>query len=642
MCGIVGLAGAGATGDRAVVRDRLRQASAAIAHRGPDGQGEWVPAEDAVALGHRRLAVIDLSDAAAQPMLGPSGRTAVTFNGEIYNFRELRATLEAGGHVFRTGSDTEVLLTGCREWGAAGVAGRAVGMFAFAFADLDAGLLWLVRDRFGEKPLYWYCAGGTLAFASELKALVDMPAFPRALDPAAVADVVARGYVSQQRAIYQGVHQVNPGTALGFSLSPSMIAEPRTRVTYWDAAAEAREAMARPFPGTFQDAVEAVHAELDRSVRTSTVSDVPVGAFLSGGVDSSLVTASMQAQAGATVKSFTIGFEDARLDEGRHAAEVARALGTEHTSWTLGTADVLDVVPTLAGMYDEPFGDSSQVAMHLVARLAREQVTVALSGDGGDELFGGYNRHTLAPRLSRRLSRIPRPARALAARALLRAQPDWWDALPRLVAHRSTTGVLGARVRKVASVLDFRDADDLYGRLTAAASRATPLDAPTASTPPLAADLPLTAAIMLADVQGYLRDDILVKIDRAAMTTSLETRVPLLDPRVYRLAWSLPERYKVDGSRGKVVLRALLAEYLDPALFERPKMGFAMPVAEWLRGPLRSWGEDLLSPVALAGPGWLDAAAVRSLWTDHLTRRADHAQALWHVLTLQAWLARWQ
>jgi asparagine synthase (glutamine-hydrolysing) len=642
MCGITGLAGAGAAGDRAVVRDLVRQASAAIAHRGPDGQGEWVPARDPVALGHRRLAVIDLSDAAAQPMLDPSGRAAVTFNGEIYNFRELRAALEARGHVFRTSSDTEVLLSGCREWGAAGVADRAIGMFAFAYADLDAGVLWLVRDRFGEKPLYWYCAGGTLGFASELKALVDMPAFPRALDPAAIADVVARGCVSQQRTIYQGVHQVRPGSVLGFPLSPSMTVQSATRITYWDAEAEAREAMGRPFPGSLRDAVAAVHAQLDRSVRTATVSDVPVGTFLSGGVDSSLVTASMQAQAGASVKSFTIGFEDARLDETRHAYEVARALGTEHTTLTLGTADVLAVVPTLAGMYDEPFGDSSQVAMHLVARLAREQVTVALSGDGGDELFGGYNRHTLAPRLSRRLSRIPRPARTLAARALLGAHPDWWDALPHPGAHRSPTGALGARMQKVASVLDFRDHDDLYGRLTAAGSHASLLATPDASTPRLAGDLPLTAAIMLADVQGYLRDDILVKVDRAAMATSLETRVPLLDPAVYRLAWSLPEHYKVQGSRGKLVLRTLLSEYLDPALFERPKMGFAMPVAEWLRGPLRTWAEDLLSHQTLAGSGWVDAAAVRSQWTAHLTRRADHAHALWNVLMLQAWLARWQ
>ncbi|RZU34128.1 asparagine synthase (glutamine-hydrolysing) [Blastococcus saxobsidens] len=640
MCGIVGIAGTGATGDRADVRHMLRAAAAAISHRGPDGSGEWVAADRPIAFAHRRLAVIDLSDAASQPMLDPSGRTAVTFNGEIYNFRDLRTALEARGHAFRTSSDTEVLLTGCREWGVAGLAGRAVGMFAFAYADLDAGMLWLARDRFGEKPLYWYASEGTLAFASELKALVGMPGFSRDLDPAGVTDVIARGCVSQQRTIYRGVHQVQPGQVLGFRLSSAVVPADAAAITYWDAGAEARGARDDPFSGTFPEAVEAVDAELRRSVGRCTVSDVPVGAFLSGGVDSSLVTAILQAQAGASVKSFTIGFEDTRLNEARYASEVARALGTQHTSWTLGTADVLAVVPSLATMYDEPFGDSSQVATHLVARLAREQVTVALSGDGGDELFGGYNRHTLAPRLSRHLSRFPRPARALAARALRWPRVDWWDGLHRPGVDGTPTGSRGARVQKVASVLDFRDADDLYGRLTATAARGALIGAPAAAAA-LSRDLPLTSAIMLADVQGYLRDDILVKVDRAAMATSLETRMPLLDPAVYRLAWSLPQQYKVDGSRGKVVLRALLSEYLDPALFERPKMGFAMPVAEWLRGPLRPWAADLLAPQTLARTGLVDAEAVRSLWTDHLAGRADHAHALWHVLMLHAWLSRW-
>ncbi len=641
MCGIAGVAGAGATGDGAGVRQLLRAAAATIAHRGPDGSGEWVAADHPVGFAHRRLAVIDLSDAAAQPMLGPSGRTAVTFNGEIYNFRELRTALEGRGHAFRTRSDTEVLLTGCREWGVAGLAGRAVGMFAFAYADLDAGTLWLARDRFGEKPLYWYAAEGTLAFASELKALVGMPGFPRDLDPTGVADVVARGCVSQQRTIYRGVHQVQPGQVVGFALTEAIGPADASSTTYWDAEGEARTALARPFSGPLPEAVEALRAELGRSVGRCTVSDVPVGAFLSGGIDSSLVTATLQAQAGASVKSFTIGFEDTRLNEARYAAEVARALGTQHTSWTLGTADVVAVVPTLATMYDEPFGDSSQVATHLVARLARDQVTVALSGDGGDELFGGYNRHTLAPRLSQRLRRIPRPARALAARALLRPPPGWWDGLRPPGRHRGPTGSLGARVQKVASVLDFSDPEDLYGRLTSAAPHRALTTAP-AGVPSLKRDLPLTAAIMLADVQGYLRDDILVKVDRAAMATSLETRLPLLDPAVYRLAWSLPQQYKLDGPRGKVILRALLSEYLDPALFERPKMGFAMPVAEWLRGPLRSWAGDLLSPQSLARHGLVDAPAVLALWSEHLARRADHGHALWNVLMLQAWLSRWR
>lgn len=641
MCGIAGLAGRGAGGPGDAVAALLSGSLRSIHHRGPDGEGIWTRADLAVALGHRRLAIIDLTAGARQPMTTDDGQHALSFNGEIYNYRDLRARLEQLGHRFRTTSDTEVLLVACRVWGPLEAARRAYGMFAFAYVDGDRRRLWLVRDRFGEKPLYWTLADGTLAFASELKALAPLlPRLPE-VDRDSLATFLARGAVAQPATIYEGVHQVPPGVALGVDLGDAITDADLTVHQHWDSVGEAVRAAMTPFRGSLDDAVDAVHEQLRDSVHRSTVSDVPVGAFLSGGVDSTVVTALMQEAADQPIRTFTIGFDDPRVDESAYASAVAVELGTKHTAVRFSADDVLAVVPHLATMYDEPFGDPSQLPTHLVARVAREDVTVALSGDGGDELFGGYNRYITSRRAFGPLARVPRRVRGAVGRTALRMAPDAWDAVGRAAGMRAPTGGLGARMHKLAAIADFADAADLYDKLTSVTGRRHVLGGRAPQRPLLPSAAGAPESFMLADTIGYLTDDILVKVDRAAMATSLETRIPMLDPAVYRLAWSLPLDYKLSGGVGKLVLRRLLTSVLPAELMDRPKMGFGPPLAEWLRGPLRPWAEDLLAPAALRRQGFLDVDSVRRTWERHCTGRHDHAREIWYLLMFQAWLAEW-
>jgi len=642
VCGIAGLAGRGACEPGDTVAGRLSESLRSIHHRGPDGEGAWAAGDLAVALGHRRLAIIDLTPGAAQPMTADDGRHALSYNGEIYNYRDLRARLERLGHRFRTTSDTEVLLVACRAWGPVEAARQARGMFAFAYVDGDHRRLWLVRDRFGEKPLYWSLRDGTVTFASELKALTLLTAHRPEVDRDALATFLARGAVAQPATIYEGVRQIPPGTALSVELGNCITDADLTEHVHWDSVAEAVRAAMTPFRGTLDDAVDAVHEQLRDSVHRSTVSDVPVGAFLSGGIDSTVITALMQEAADQPIRTFTIGFDDPRVDESAYAAAVASELGTKHTAVTFSADDVLAVVPHLATMYDEPFGDPSQLPTHLVSRVAREDVTVALSGDGGDELFGGYNRYITSRRAFGPLARVPRPLRGAAGRAALGVGPSTWDAVGRAAGMRAPTGGLGARVHKLAAIADFGDAADLYDKLTSVTGRRHVLGgrAPQPARLPSVEGAP--ASFMLADTIGYLADDILVKVDRAAMATSLETRIPMLDPAVYRLAWSLPLEYKLSGGVGKVVLRRLLRTVLPAELMDRPKMGFGPPLAEWLRGPLRPWAEDLLAPDALRRQGFLEVDSVRQTWERHCTGRRDHTREVWHLLMFQAWLTEWR
>jgi asparagine synthase (glutamine-hydrolysing) len=641
VCGIAGLVGRLACGPAEERDDRLSRSLAALQHRGPDGGGVWGSGELPVALGHRRLAVIDLTSAATQPMAIEGGRHVLTYNGEVYNHRQLRARLERDGWRLRSSSDTEVLLLACRVWGPLEAVRRARGMFAFAYLDGPARQLWLVRDRFGEKPLYWTLVDGTVLFASELKALLELSGGRPAVDRRSLATFLARGAVAQPGSIYDGVHQVPAGTALRIRVRESIVEQDLARCTHWDAVEEARRAADAPFPGTLDDAAAAVHAELRGSVHAATVADRPVGAFLSGGVDSTLVAGLMQEASDQPVRTFTVGFDDPRYDESAYAAAVASHLGTKHTAVTFSADDVLSLVPALPRMYDEPFADPSQLPTHLVACVARQDVTVALSGDGGDELFGGYNRHIGTERAYGTLSRVPSGVRALLGGAALRLSPAAWDAIGRAGGMRAPSGGLGARVHKLAAIADFSDETDLYAKLVSSTRRRYVTGAAAPQPPRLPAAGGLVGSLMLADTVGYLADDILVKVDRAAMATSLETRIPMLDPEVYRLAWSLPLGHKVCGGVGKLVLRRLLASLLPVELINRAKTGFDLPLGDWLRGPLSGWADDLLDPATIRRQGYLDAGQVRAVWDRHRRGRRSHTPELWNLLMFQAWLAEW-
>ena len=641
MCGIAGLAGRRACGPPQERDDRVSRSLEVLRHRGPDGGGVWSSAELPVALGHRRLSIIDVTSAATQPMVIEGGRHVITYNGEVYNYKELRSRLERDGCRLRTRSDTEVLLLACRVWGPLEAVRRARGMFAFAYLDGPSRQLWLIRDRFGEKPLYWSLRDGTVVFASELKALVELPGGRPAVDRQSLATFLARGAVAQPASIYEGVEQVPAGAALCIQVADAITQRDIARHRHWDPVEEALRAADSPFRGTLDDAAEAVHAELRRSVRASTVADRPVGAFLSGGVDSTLVTALMQEASEQPVRTFTIGFDDPRYDESAYAAAVASHLGTKHKEVTLSAEEVLAVVPSLPRMYDEPFADPSQLPTHLVARVAHEEVAVALSGDAGDELFGGYNRHISAQRLYGRLSHVPRGVRALAGLAATRLSPAAWDAIGASIGGNSPAGGLGARVHKLAPIAGFTDEADLYDKLISSNRRRYVLGVAAPRTTRLPEAGGLVGSMMLADTLGYLTDDILVKVDRAAMATSLETRIPVLDPDVYRLAWSLPLEHKVSGGVGKLVLRRLLAALLPVELMDRAKAGFDLPLGDWLRGPLRPWAEDLLDPGALRHQGSLDVRQVRAVWDRHVGGRSSHTDELWNLLMYQAWLAEW-
>jgi asparagine synthase (glutamine-hydrolysing) len=637
MCGIAGFVDPKG-GDADALDGTARAMAAAIRHRGPDGAGTWSDPGRGVAFGHRRLAILDPTPNGAQPMVSDGGRYVVTFNGEIYNFRALRAELAAAGAAFRGTGDTEVLLAAVAAWGVEAAVARLVGMFAFALYDRRAGVLHLLRDRAGEKPLYYGVQDGRLLFGSELRALRRHPAFDGAVDRDALAGYLEVGCVPAPRSIHRDIAKLPPGGHLAVPLDAPLpdTAALMARVrTYW----RARDAAAA---GPSADP-EAAFAEVERclteAVRGAMVADVPLGAFLSGGLDSSTVVATMQALSDRPVKTFTVGFEDAVLDEAAHAREVAAQLGTEHTELTVTGADARAVVPELPAIYDEPFADASQIPTALIARLARRQVTVALTGDGGDELFCGYTRHLLARALAGRIAPLPRPLRAGAAGLLRTLPPGAWDrALAAL--GRRRPGLTGAQLHKLARCLHHEPAGGLYrairadwpgaGRLVPGARPAPDLASGTDPGDP-------AAAFMLRDFETYLPDAVLAKVDRAAMASSLETRVPLLDHRLVAAAWRLPMAAKLQGGRGKWPLRRILARHLPAELIDRPKQGFSVPLDAWLRGPLRDWAEDLLRPEALAADDLLDPAPVRRAWSAHLAGRRDHGQALWHVLMLQAW-----
>ena len=652
MCGLSGVLDVRreATGD--ALAGTVEAMAATLAHRGPDGAGSWVDAGAGVALAHRRLSVIDLSEQGHQPMVSASGRYVVAYNGEIYNFRHLRRDLEAGGTSFRGHSDTEVLLAAVEAWGLDTSLGRMNGMFAFALWDSGRCQLHLVRDRLGEKPLYYAWVGGLLLFASELKALRAHPAFRPEVDRGALALYLRHNCVPAPYSIYEGTAKLPPATVLtvdgaGRGGAPSSHVVPRP---YWSARSVAEAGQAARLDGDASEVADEVETLLGDAVEMQMVADVPLGAFLSGGVDSSLVVALMQARSPRPVRTFTIGFDDPAYDESADAAGVARHLGTDHTALVVSPADAMAVIPELGTLYDEPFGDSSQIPTVLVSRLARRQVTVVLSGDGGDELFAGYNRYAWSRHLGRHLRQVPRPAREAAARVLRTVPPGTWDALLRraapLLPRRLKVRNPGTKVQKLADVLPADSPQEMYRTLVSHWQRpgslvqGVPEEPPSLLTgtdawPQLADPV---EAMMCLDQLSYLPDDILVKVDRASMSVGLEVRVPMLDHRLVALAWRVPPAMKLRDGRSKWLLRQMLHRHVPAELVERPKAGFGLPLGSWLRGPLRDWAEDLLDDHRLRQQGFLDAAVVRETWSRHLAGR-DAEYQLWDVLMFQSWLA---
>lgn len=610
-----------------------------LAHRGPDDEGVWADADAGVALGARRLAIRDLSAAGHQPMLSPTGRLVLAYNGELYNAEEVRESLlQAGELTFRGHSDTEVLLAALEKWGVEATLVRLNGMFAFALWDRERRQLSLARDRMGEKPLYYGWAGDSFLFGSELKALRGHPDFVPEIERSALALYMQHSCVPAPYSIYRGIRKLPPASFVVISADAER--EPAVR-TYWSLAQVAQAGASNRFLGNDAEAVEQLDALLRDAVRKRMISDVPLGAFLSGGIDSSTVVALMQAASGHPVKTFTIGTHDEAFNEAKDAAAVARHLLTEHTELYVMPEEARDIIPLLPRLYDEPFADSSQIPTYLVAKLARQHVAVSLSGDGGDELFGGYNRHVWARRLWKRMSWMPRGVRAGVGRMLATVPAARWEmmagALGSIAQHRMS----GHKVHKMAAALHAKDLPEVYQRLATHWQEPVVLDAQTLPTqldePPEIPDF--IEQMMYFDSVTYLPDDILVKLDRATMGVSLEGRVPFLDHRLVEFAWRLPLAMKVRGTTGKWILRQVLHKYVPGELVERPKMGFGLPIGDWLRGPLRDWAEALLDEKRLGDEGYLDAKLVRDKWQQHLAGKASWAYHLWDVLMFQSWHA---
>lgn len=643
MCGIAGGWSANAFLE---LKHSLPFMTKALAHRGPDDFGHWYDEEYGVALGHRRLAIVELSPLGHQPMLSATGRYCLVYNGEVYNHAELRAELESRGETrWRGHSDTETIAASFDRWGIEGTLRRAVGMFAFAVWDRAEHCLTLGRDRMGEKPLYYGLSRNGLAFASELSAIAQAPEFNGNVNRDAIAMYLRYAAVPSPHSIYQGIHKLPPGSTLRFTASDlhsTVLPEP---VAYWSVAEAYNKAIASPFKGSDADAVNELERLLSRSVKSMAMADVPLGAFLSGGIDSSTIVSLMQEHASTRVKTFTIGFSQDEYDESSHAKAIASHLGTDHTEVQITEDDLLSVVPKLGDMFSEPFADSSQIPTYLVSRLARQHVTVSLSGDAGDELFHGYDRYRWAGRLESRLNHVPRPARRVLATIAKSVPVDAWDVITRArKAQSKRNAISGDRIHKLADLLGYEGNFGLYrGLMThwhdaegvAKGSTFTPVGYDKIDQFKLQSAPDMR---MAADLSGYLPDDILTKVDRTAMAVSLETRVPLLDHRVVEFAMSLPLELKQRQNTSKWILRQVLARRVPPNLFERPKMGFAIPLGEWLRGPLRDWAEDLLDEHGLREDGYFNVSSVRQKWAEHQSGQRDWQRHLWDVLMFQAWL----
>jgi len=647
MCGITGFWGQEAS--REIIAQRM---AAQLIHRGSDDSGVWCDRHTGLALAHRRLSILDLSPAGHQPMMSACERYVIAFNGEIYNHLNLRVQLQAEDKSlgWRGHSDTETLLACFSAWGLEKTLQASVGMFAIAVWDKQEQVLTLARDRMGEKPLYWGWCDDVLLFGSELKALKVHPAFNAEIDRNALTLLLRHCYIPAPYSIYKGIQKLLPGHWVSVSLGgPVATAKSAQPVAYWRMNDAVEQGLANPFSGSAEAAVDALETQLTASIGEQMLADVPLGAFLSGGVDSSTVVALMQSQSPRPVRTFTIGFDQSGYDEATHAKAVADHLGTDHTELYVRSEDALAIIPKLPSMYCEPFSDSSQIPTFLVSQMAKQHVTVALSGDGGDELFAGYNRYMAARKVWGPVQRLPAFTRHAAAGLLRALPPATWDKLFEwarpVLPKRFQLSMPGEKARKLADVLTLSDGHAFYRQLTS--HWTDPASIVIGATEPQtlltnAAAWPKTDslehAMMAMDAQTYMADDILTKVDRAAMATSLETRVPMLDHRVVELAWRMPLNFKIRDGQGKWLLRQVLYRHVPKDLIERPKMGFGVPLDSWLRGPLQDWAEALLDENRLRKEGYFRPEPIRNMWTQHLSGKQNWQYHLWSVLMFQAWL----
>lgn len=652
MCGITGFWDTSRQKSALEMQAIAQKMSDALLHRGPDDGGAWVDAAAGIALGHRRLAIVDLSPQGHQPMMSANGRYIIVFNGEIYNFLDLRRELERLGHRFRGGSDTEVMLAAFTEWGLQQAVQQFNGMFAFALWDCQERVLHLCRDRLGEKPLYYGWMGKTLLFGSELKALKAYPHFQAEINRDALALFLRHNYIPTPYSIYQGIYKLPPATVLTWNGGETR----SSPIPYWSAKQVAQSGVTKSFAGSESEAAQQLEALLQEAVKLRMVADVPLGAFLSGGIDSSTIVAMMQRVSSQPVKTFTIGFYENSYNEAAYAKAVAQHLGTDHTELYVTPEEALAVIPKLPTLYDEPFSDSSQIPTFLVSQLARGQVTVALSGDGGDELFGGYNRYFWASKIWQLIGWIPTTLRQFAGDALTSLSLDKWNQafsavdslLPAQLQHPNP----GDKLHKLAEILAMPNPDAMYRGLVSHWKNPEALvigsrEPPTVLTDSINwAHLPsFIQRMMYLDTVSYLPDDILVKVDRASMGVALEARVPMLDHRLVEFALRLPLSMKINNSGGKWLLREILCKYVPRNLIERPKMGFGVPIDRWLRGSLRDWAEELLSSDRLQREGFFNPQPIRQKWKEHLEgddsdglRQRNWQYYLWDVLMFQAWL----
>ena len=609
-----------------------------IVHRGPDSAGEWVDPSVGLVLAHRRLSIIDLSEAGAQPMVSACGRYVICYNGEVYNAEELRSALAPRGIAFRGHSDTEAVLEACAAWGVEEAVGRFVGMFAFALWDREERRLYLVRDRMGIKPLYYARFNGSLLFASELGAFLTYPGFSSSLDPIAIGGFLRFGYIPAPRSIYESVSKLMPGTILAVSAG-----EAESVKEYWSLGQVVRGARTDISIDSTEEAAEMLEPLLQDAVKCRMLADVGIGSFLSGGIDSSLVSALMQEASNRPIKTFSIGFGDSTYNEAPYAEEVARSINSDHTELYIEPKDLLDVVPSLPNVYGEPFADSSQIPTLVLSRLTREHVTVALSGDGGDELFAGYNRYLWAEKMAFVRKRLPAPLRNGLAR-LIGAVPSWvWESGVQAIVDRQwgAGSSVARRMHKIESILRARDNDDAYMRLISHWTDLMPLNGEQMSPSyncPRSVDLTAPVERMqFIDMLTYLPDDILTKVDRASMAHSLEVRVPLLDHRIVETSWKMGLSAKLKNGLGKKVLRHILYRRVPRELLDRPKMGFAVPLDRWLRRELYPWARDIVFDTDWQSDFGIPARPIHETWERHCSGRDNWADQLWVVLMLGAW-----